>query len=233
MVPVILPLIAEHPELIAVASCFGEIIMRTNAVAETSTTTTITEQSAGAAAGGAAAAASGHCGSHRQRRTGRASRDVNWRHAAGLPSLVTEHLRHWTGKIVDTANDVATHVHETVHEVATGEQARAKEDEANLKKAIAESVETLEEDKLVRRAISESLSETEEESPKMKEQSSPKKKKNPLPQKIAAAAAIVTKNQEDPDNAIAAKIVKVVRKNVLKARFVKDREGRHPTMFPG
>merc|ERR1712195_279492 len=113
-----------------------------------------------------------------------------------------------------------------------GEQARAKEDEANLKKAIAESVETLEEDKLVRRAISESLSETEEEEPKMKEQS-PKKKKNPLPKKITAAAATVTKNQEDPDNVIAAKIVKVVRKNVLKARFVKDSEGRHPAMFPG
>merc|ERR1711865_1033769 len=51
--------------------------------------------------------------------------------------------------------------------------------------------------------------------------------------KITAAAATVTKNQEDPDNVIAAKIVKVVRKNVLKARFVKDSEGRHPTMFPG
>merc|ERR1712028_19852 len=112
--------------------------MRTTAVAETSTTTTITEQSAAAGGGGGGG---GRCGSHKQRKTGRASRDVNWRHAAadsagssmhGLPSLVTEHLRRWTGKIVDTANDVATHVHETVHEVATGEQARAKEDEANL-----------------------------------------------------------------------------------------------------
>merc|ERR1712195_285045 len=129
LLPIGLGLIAKHPELIAVATLLQGVLLPT------------------------AGCPAKHHHHHKHRNKcgggggGRANRSANWRQQQGQqlghslePGFgVGEQIRQWTGKIVEVAADVANTVHDTVYETVTGNKAREKLNEENLKKAIAAS----------------------------------------------------------------------------------------------
>ena len=237
LLPIGLGLIAKHPELIAVATLLQGVLLPT-------------------AAG--CPAKQHHHHKHRNKcgggGGGRANRSANWRQQQGQqlghplePGFgVGEQIRQWTGKIVEVAADVANTVHDTVHETVTGNKAREKLNEENLKKAIAASEQDVldTEKQALQQAVSLSVQKYKslfQDNDKNTETSKKpvvviaKKKKNPW-SKGETKTDPTDPTDSTKTKTVSAKALKVVQQRAVaipKARFIKDSKGSHPALLPG
>jgi len=207
LLPIGMELIAKHPELISVLTILIQI-MKENGIPLAPPSCSYRKY---------------HHHHHSKSRVkgrhcSRANRDQNWRHDS-----IGEHLRRWSGKIVETATNVVN----GVHEAATGAQAREKLDAENLKKAIEESVLQMQEDEDLSRAVSLSLSEAETSESDVAQISGTTESVQSVEKPFQGE----TKVNDQPVR-IPANVVNIIPKP--KARFIKDgEEGRHINLVPG